>query len=159
MPGDKHAILTPLIGDWDAEMRVFTGPGADPIVSTDLMATREWFLGGRYVEENLSGSFAGNPSARLAIIGYNDLEEGFELATFDTFEPGFMIYQGQADGETISVEGTSIEAGFGPRSTGRYRDLRFDLTIEGERSVQRIFVQYPGEEEFLFVEQIFTPAS
>lgn len=159
MPGDNHMMLDPLIGTWAVEMRVFPGPGADPIVSTDLTATREWILGGRYVEENLSGQFAGNPSARLAIIGYNNLEARYELATFDTFEPGFMIYHGQAEGETVSVEGTSTEAGFGPEPTGRHRDLRFDLMIEGERSVQRIYVQYPGEEEFLFVEQIFTQAN
>lgn len=158
MPGENHAKLDPLIGDWQVEMRVFPGPGAEPIVSDELTATREWILGGRYVEEMLTGTFAGNPSARLAIIGYNNLEDRFELASFDTFEPGFMVYHGAATGDTVSVEGTSIEAGFGPTPTGRHRDIRFDLTIEDDRSVQRIYVQYPGEDEFLFVEQIFTPA-
>ena len=159
MPGENHATLEPLIGDWQVEMRVYPGAEADPIVSTDMQATRTWILGGRYVEEQLTGTFAGNPSARLAIIGYNNLEERFELASFDTFEPGFMIYHGQAEGGTVSVEGTSIEAGFGPMPTGRHRDLRFDIEIEEGRSVQRIFVRYPGEDEYLFVEQIFTPVN
>ncbi len=158
MPGENHTMLEPLIGTWDVEMRVYPAPGADPIVSNEMSATREWILDGRYVEENLSGTFAGFPGARLAIIGYNNLEDRFELASFDTFEPGFMVYNGQSDGGTISVEGVSIEAGFGPDPSGRHRDLRFDIEIEDEKSVHRIFVTYPGEEEFLFVEQIFTPA-
>ncbi|MEM9477862.1 MAG: DUF1579 family protein [Pseudomonadota bacterium] len=158
MPGENHAMLEPIIGRWDVEMRVYPGPGAEPIVSNEMSATREWVLGRRYVQEALSGSFASNPSERLMIIGYNNLEERFELASFDTFEPGFMVYDGQADGTTISVEGVSLEAGFGPTPTGRHRDLRFELTIENERSVQRIFVKFPTEDEFLFVEQIFTPA-
>ncbi|MEL7013665.1 MAG: DUF1579 family protein [Pseudomonadota bacterium] len=158
MPGENHSMLAPLVGRWNVDMRVFPGPGADAIVSSDMSATREWVLGGRYVQEELSGNFAGHPSERLLIIGYINLEEQFELASFDTFEPGFMVYDGQADGPTISVEGVSLEAGFGPTPTGRHRDLRFEMTIEDDRSVQRIFVKYPGEDEFLFVEQIFTPA-
>lgn len=158
MPGENHTMLEPLIGTWNVEMRVYPGQGADPIVSNEMSATREWILGGRYVEENLSGTFAGFPAARLAIIGYNNLETRFELASFDTFEPGFLVYNGDATDGTISVEGVSIEAGFGPEPSGRHRDIRFDIAIEDDRSVQRIFVKYPGEEEFLFVEQIFTPA-
>lgn len=158
LPGDNHAMLDPLIGEWDVEMRVYPGAGADPIVSNEMSATREWVLGGRYVQEELSGTFAGHPSARLLIIGHNNLEEQFELASFDTFEPGFMTYDGLADGNTIAVEGVSLEAGFGPTPTGRHRDIRFEFTIEEDRSVQRIFVKYPAEEEFLFVEQIFTAA-
>lgn len=157
MPGENHAMLEPLIGEWQVEMRVYPGPGADPIVSNEMSSTREWILGGRYVQEKLSGTFAKNPSARLVIIGYNNLEERFELASFDTFEPGFMVYNGHEENGTISVEGVSIEAGFGPTPTGRHRDLRFDIEIEESRSVERIFVRYPGEDEFLFVEQIFTP--
>ncbi|MEM7208827.1 MAG: DUF1579 family protein [Pseudomonadota bacterium] len=157
MPGENHQLLQPLIGAWQVEMRVYPGPGADPILSNDMSATREWILGGRYVKEELTGTFANNPSARLAIIGYNNLEERFELASFDTFEPGFMVYEGRASDGSISVEGVSIEAGFGPTPSGRHRDLRFSIDIEDGRSVERIYVRYPGEQEFLFVEQIFTP--
>lgn len=158
MPGENHSLLQPLIGEWDVEMRVYPRPGADPIVSKDMSATRKWILGKRYVQEELSGVFAGAPSERLAIIGYNNLEEQFELASFDTFEPGFMVYKGDADDKTITVDGISIEAGFGPTPSGRYRELRFEIEIGADRSVQRIFVKYPAEEEFLFVEQIFTEA-
>ena len=158
LPGDQHTVLEPLIGTWNVEMRVYPGPGSDPIISNEMSATREWILGGRYVQEELTGTFAGFESARLAIIGYNNLEQRFEIASFDTFEPGFMVYDGQATDGTISVQGVSIEAGFGPNPSGRHRDLRFDIEIKDGTSVERIFVQYPGEEEFLFVEQIFTSA-
>lgn len=158
LPGEKHAWLEPLVGEWQVEMRVFPGPGAEPIVSRDLTATRELILGGRYLQETLTGTFGGNPSNRLAILGYNNLDGRFELTTFDTFEPGQMVYLGRDEPTAagFSVEGESTEAGFGPTPTGRRRDLRFEFEIEPERSVERIFVRYPGEEEFLFVEQIFT---
>jgi hypothetical protein len=159
MPGPEHAWLDPLAGTWAVEMLVYPGPGAEPITSTDLTATREWILDGRYLKEELRGTFAGNPSARDGLLGYNRLDGRFELVTVDTFEPGQMIYasRGAESPGGFSLYGESVEAGFGPEPTGRARALRFDFEIvDADRNVQRIFVEYPGEEEFLFVEQRFT---
>jgi hypothetical protein len=157
MPGPSHASLEPLIGDWSVEMRVHPAPGADPLVADGLTATREWILGGRYLQEHLSGDVFGVWSERLAILGYNNLEQRFELASFDSFEPGGMIYQGAArpDG-AIELLGESVEAGMGPEPTGRKRAIRFEIEMLDAGSVDRIHVRYPGGEEWLFVEQIFT---
>jgi hypothetical protein len=159
MPGPEHAWLEPLAGEWKVEMLVFPGPGAQPIVSRDLKATRTWALGGRYLHEELRGTFAGSPSARDAVLGYNRLDGRFELVTTDTFEPGQMIYLGRGDetAQRFSLYGESTEAGMGAEPTGRHRELRFEVDIRDANSnVQRIFAKYPGGEEFLFVEQRFT---
>lgn len=157
-PGPMHERLKPLVGTWKVEMRVFPAPGATPIVSKDLRATRTLILGGRYLQEELTGTFGGAPSSRLAILGYNNLDDRFELTTFDTFEPGQMVYLGREapNAGRFSLEGESTEAGFGPEPSGRKRDLRFEFEIAPDRSVERIYVKYPGQPEHLFVEQIFT---
>jgi Protein of unknown function (DUF1579) len=144
---------------WHLECR--NGPGAKPIVSTELTATRALILDGRYLKEELTGQFAGNPSHRIATLGYNALDERFELVTIDTFEPGVMMYHGDKNARAglISLEGASTEAGMGLEPTGRKRDLRFDLEIKPTGSIERIFVKYPGQPEFLFVEQRFTTKS
>ena len=159
MPGPKHKSLDPLVGDWSVEMKVWPVAGAQPIVSNSLTAKREWALGGRYLREEFQGTFAGNLSHRIAMLSYNNLEDRFELSTIDTFEPGQMWYASHgpgADGR-ISMHGESVEAGFGPTPTGRKRSLRFDIEISKGLSVQRIFAKFPGEPEFLFVEQRYTP--
>ena len=160
MPGEKHRWLEPLAGRWNVQMRVWPAPGAAPIESTQLTAVREWILGGRYLREELTGIFAGSPSHRLALMGYNNLERRFELVTVDTFEPGQMSYASHDDGKPglMSLMGENTEAGFGPKPTGRKRSLRFDIEVMGDVNVQRIYVRYPGEAEFLFVEQRFTKA-
>jgi hypothetical protein len=160
LPGEKHRWLEPLLGKWNVQMRVWPAPGAKPIESTQLTATREWILGGRYLREELTGTFSGNPSHRVALLGYNNLEGRFELVTVDTFEPGQMWYASHADGQPglISLHGDNTEAGFGAKPTGRKRSLRFDVEIARDTNVQRIYVRYPGEPEFLFVEQRFTKA-
>jgi hypothetical protein len=159
LPGEKHKWLNPLVGTWNVAMRVWPAPGAQPITANTLTAKREWILGGRYLREELEGEFAGNPSHRIAILSYNNLDERFELSTIDTFEPGQMWYASHAANASnrINLHGDSVEAGFGPAPTGRKRALRFEFEIERDRNVQRIFVKYPAQDEFLFVEQVFTP--
>ncbi|MDX2273418.1 MAG: DUF1579 family protein [Cyanobacteriota bacterium] len=161
MPGEKHTWLDPLVGEWTVEMLVYPEAGAEPITSKDLRASRRKILDGRYIYEELRGVFAGNPSARDGILGYNNLEGRFELVTVDTFEPGQMVYAGRGD-ETpnkFSMLGESTEAGLGSEPSGRKRELRFEFEIlDPDRNVQRIFAKFPGESEFLFVEQRFTRA-
>lgn len=158
MPGDKHKWLEPLAGKWNVEMLVWPAPGAQPITSKGLTATREWVLGGRYLVENLVGNFAGNPSHRIATLSFNNLDERFEMSTIDTFEPGQMWYRSHAVGtaKKIALSGENSEAGFGATATGRKRDLRFEFEILADSNVQKIYVKYPGEAEYLFVEQRFT---
>lgn len=157
-PGEEHAWLEPLVGEWDVAMLVYPGPDAEPFAQPPLTATREMILDGRYLREVLRGDDA---ALREATMGYNRLDGRFELTTVDAYEPGQMVYQGRGD-ETpgmMSLYGESTEAGMGPEPTGRKRDLRFEVEVVGpDENVERIFVTYPGEAEYLFVEQRFTRA-
>lgn len=158
-PGEQHQWLDPLIGEWTVEMLVYPGPGSQPIVSREVTATRRWVLDGRYVREELRGTVFGRPSARDGVIGYNRLDGRFEWVTQDTFEPGQMIYLGrdEASATKFSMWGESTEAGMAPEPTGRKRELRFEFEIPNRNfNVQRIYARYPGQPEFLFVEQRFT---
>ena len=159
LPGAQHRWLDPLVGQWAVEMRVFVAPGQAPLVSKNMLATRSWILGGRYLREELSGIFAGNPSNRVAVLGFNNLDERWELSTIDTFEPGQMAYSGPVRGTPARFElhGESTEAGMGAAPTGRKRSLRFEFeVVNADTNVERIYVKYPAQPETLFVEQIFT---
>jgi hypothetical protein len=161
-PGPEHAWLEPLVGTWDVQMRVFPAAGAEPIAAEGpLRAERVWTLDGRYLREELRGTVFGRAAARDAIMGYNRLDRRVELVTVDTFEPGQMIYVGRGDEGPggFSLYGESVEAGLGADPTGRMRHLRFEWKlVSKDENIQRIFVTYPGESEFLFVEQHFTRA-
>jgi hypothetical protein len=159
LPGAQHQWLNPLVGQWAVEMFVYPAPGQAPIVSKDMSAKREWLLDGRYLREELQGTFAGYPSSRIAVLSFNNLDERWELSTVDSFEPGQMWYAGRSVGSPgrFELHGESTEAGLGPTPTGRKRDLRFEFEItDANKHVQRIYVKYPGAAEQLFVEQRFT---
>lgn len=158
MPGEEHAWLEPLVGEWDVEMLVYPSPDVEPFAQPLMTATREWLLDGRYLREQLLG---GEVVLREGTMGFNRLDGRFELTTVDAYEPGQMVYQGRGDEtpERMSLYGESTEAGMGAEPTGRKRDLRFEFEVLGpDENVERIFVTYPGGEEYLFVEQRFTRA-
>lgn len=158
LPAERHRWLEPLVGTWRVQMSVWPARGAPPIVSSELQAVREWILGGRYLREELVGTFASAQVSRVALIGFNNLDERFELTTVDSFEPGQMWYASHEPGRpgALMLHGTSTEAGMGAEATGRKRDLRFMWEFGDRSGTQRIYVKYPGEPEFLFVEQRFT---
>lgn len=162
LPGAMHRQLAPLVGTWQVTMRVWPAPGVKPFTSDDFTATRTWILGKRYLREDLVGTLGGNPSSRTMFLSYNNLEERYELVSMDSFEPGQMWYMGREvtiSGRVvpgrIEMYGTSAEAGSSEEPTGRLRNLRFELELAADRSVERIYVRYPGQDEFLFVEQVF----
>lgn len=110
------------------------------------------------MRKELSGIVFGNKSARDGVLGYDALDGRFERVAADTFRPGQMVYPGRGD-ETrsgFSLYGESTEAGFSPAHRAPAR-LALRVRHSGaDTNIQRIFAKFPGQPEFLFVEQRFT---
>src|SRR5262245_35943748 len=59
-PGAAHKALDPLVGDWNAEVKMWMEPGAPPTISKGN-AKSTWALRDRYVQAEFSGEFMGTP--------------------------------------------------------------------------------------------------
>lgn len=58
-PGPEHQKLAPLAGDWKYTIKMWMDPSKPPMESTGTIE-RKWILGGRFLEERISGkSFDG----------------------------------------------------------------------------------------------------
>lgn len=51
-PGEGHERPEPLVGEWDTVTTLWMEPGAEPL-QTEGSVTKEWVLGGRFVQERL----------------------------------------------------------------------------------------------------------
>jgi hypothetical protein len=95
-PGDAHKKLDGMVGNWDAVVTSWNKPGDQPMKST---ATSEahWVLGGRWVEEKVTGNFFGMPFNGIGYTGYDNLKKQYVGTWMDNFSTSVMTSTGKQD--------------------------------------------------------------
>jgi hypothetical protein len=106
-PGDHHKALEPMIGNWEAISRFWPDPSAPPETS---LATCEshWILGGRFMQEDVSGVINGMPFHGIGITGYDNFKQQYNYVWMDEMATSLMLASGTADqtGKIITFKGT-----------------------------------------------------
>ena len=105
----EHAAFRPLIGSWRITMT--THPvGGEPITSDAVRADKSWFGAGRYVREEVSGSFGAKPHNKVTVLGFNPTRERYEYVTADDHDAVILLSTsrpGEAgDGREIDLFGS-----------------------------------------------------
>ncbi len=109
-PGDMHKMLANSVGEWDLEFEMFM-PGMEPMKSTGH-STIVAVLGGRYIQEQLSGSFMGMPFEGMNMIGYDNHNKVFTSTWFDTSSTWPITATGTWDKttRTLAMKGVMKDA-------------------------------------------------
>src|SRR5262245_16381154 len=71
-PGAAHKALDPLVGDWNAEVKLWMAPDAPPTI-TKGSAKNTWTLKDRFVQQEFSGEFMGKPFRGISFTGYDNV--------------------------------------------------------------------------------------
>jgi hypothetical protein len=97
-PGPQHAMLAAMAGEFTLTVKMFNEPGAEPEVSTGT-SSRTMILGGRYLEETVRSSVAGQPFEGRGLTGYDNVTRTWWGAWIDTMSTTIMITNGEWDDE------------------------------------------------------------
>lgn len=81
-PGDQHALLRRLVGDWDVAVRTIRD-GAPAVAGRGRMQGKA-ILGGRYVQLDFTYELGGASVAAVQVLGYDALLERFTSSWRDT---------------------------------------------------------------------------
>jgi Protein of unknown function (DUF1579) len=95
-PGEHHKALTPLIGEWKAEVKAYMSPDGPPMVSNGTSKT-EWALDGRFVSEEFKGTVMGKPFHGMGLTGFDNLKQKYVSTWVDTMSTAIMNSEGTAD--------------------------------------------------------------
>jgi hypothetical protein len=103
-PGAQHGRLAKLVGDYITVTKFFPAPGAPPMESGGE-ARLSMSLDGRFLIEEDTGTFAGQPSKSFKMVGYNNASKRYEGIWTYTMSTAMMTLNGtSADkGTTISL--------------------------------------------------------
>ncbi len=106
-PGPEHARLQPLAGKWTYTGKFWMDPSQPPI-ETKGVIERKWILGGRFLEETVSGTgFDGQSGFEgRGLMGYDNGQKKFTYTFACSMGTGTSAGVGEADasGGTIRFQ-------------------------------------------------------
>jgi hypothetical protein len=99
MPGEHHKKLEPLVGKWDADVKMWMDPSKPPSESK-MTAETKWVMGNRYLRMAVKGNFGGMEFEGVGVSGYDNLRQQYVGAWIDNMATGIMRSAGTYDDAT-----------------------------------------------------------
>jgi len=105
-PGTAHKALEPLVGAWNAEVKMWMAPDAPPTI-TKATAQSTWAMNGRFVQQEFNGEFLGKPFRGLSFTGYDNTKKQYNSVWIDDMNTAMHTFEGKADdgGKVVTLEG------------------------------------------------------
>lgn len=126
-PGGEHKKLAEMIGTWAASVKMWNAPGAPPATSSGT-AKNTSVLGGRFIEEDFSGNFMGQPFSGRGYTGYDNVTKQYVGTWMDTWSTGVMTSTGKAD----SANTYSYNATMSDPMSGKAASSAIKITVMGK---------------------------
>lgn len=122
-PGQEHAWLQKLVGDWNAEMTCVMGPDQPPMKSEGTEVTRS--IGGLWTMGEGSGGMPdGSKMTSVITLGYDPQKQRFVGTFIASMMTHMWLYEGTLDGAgkvlTLNTEGPAFGA---EGKMAKYQDI------------------------------------
>lgn len=148
-PGQHHAHLEPMAGEWKQELSWQMSPDQPEMTSTSA-SNAEWVLGGRFLMTTVKGpGMFGSPQPfeGLGIFGYDNGAKKYTYMWCDNMGTMMMISEGgcSEDGRTITLTGSYDDPASGSKKT-----LKTVYEVQSnDRHTMKMYDRTPEGEEFL----------
>ncbi len=138
-PGPQHRRLHLITGNWDSKVMIWANdPGAAPLEFTGS-TTREWVLGGRFMEERHVEHEANEiVYESVSYIGYNRQYGLFEYFRMSSESTGIFVERGRYNPATNSI---TTRGSFNDPATGFTVHIRTEIKIFGPDDHSRVVYQ------------------
>jgi hypothetical protein len=142
-PGEHHKLLAKYAGKWKHTDKMWMDPSQPPMTSEGTTEFR-LIMGGRYLIQEYSGAFMGQPFNGMAITGYDNFREEFKSVWMDDVGTGMMTMTGKFDPATSTL----IQTGKMDDPTTNQKDKPFKMTdrwVNDDTIVSEIFEAPSGK--------------
>lgn len=151
-PGEGHAVLDQLVGDWDYSLKYWSAPGSPPEESKGENEI-EWILGKRFLEMDVEGTSMGQPFKGMGIIGYDNAKNEYISTWIDTMGTGMMSATGTYDASTKTMTETGT---FTDPMSGQQTFKGVTQFVDKDNFTYNMFINSPSGEEVRVMEIIYT---
>ncbi len=129
-PGEAHAFLARMEGEWTATVTMWMDPSGEPTVS-EARSKQEMVMDGRFLHEAVKGEFMGQPFHGMGVSGYNNVTEKYEGTWVDNMSTAVHQYEGTMEGDVLVYH-------------GKYMD-----PVSGEWVKSRSTITMPSDDEII----------
>ena len=98
-PNENHQLLQKLVGDWDYTMKWWMAPDGPADESTGTNEIKS-ILGGRFIEQNVSGTSNGQPFEGRGTMGFDNSKKEYNFVWIDNMGTGMMLSNAAYDPAT-----------------------------------------------------------
>jgi hypothetical protein len=120
-PGEGHKKLEPLVGVWTSTGKCWMDPSAPPSDVTGENV-RTWILGGRFLQDKITGQIPGMPAFEgIGILGYDNATKRYHGYWIDNMSTSQMTSTGSFDasGKVLTTYGECFDPATGQKSKCR----------------------------------------
>jgi hypothetical protein len=152
-PGAPHEELAREAGSWTYVVTMWDGPDAEPMQLGGI-ARKQMVMGGRYLQEEVSGSFMGQEFDGFGVTGYDNVAGEYVSIWFDNHGTAIQQAKGKDDGT-----GTLVFRGeFLAPSGTKVKTRSLTRTIDADHHTYESYMTKPGEKEHLHMRVEYTRA-
>jgi hypothetical protein len=150
-PGAAHGELAQQAGSWTYVVTIWEGPNSEPM-RLEGIAKKTMVMGGRYLQEELSGAFMGQEFTGFGITGYDNVAAEFVSIWLDNMSTTMARSTGKNDGSGTLVFRSEHLSPSGEKL--KTRSL-IDVT-DGDHHTYQAYMTKRGEKEFLHMSVEYT---
>jgi hypothetical protein len=142
-PGEPHKRLEALAGSWDGATKMWLDSSKAPVESKGTSESK-MIMGGRYLEEKVSGEFGGMKFQGQGITGYDNLQKKYTLVWIDNMGTGIWTATGSydADKKTFTYQGEEID----PLSGKKFKNKYVLHLIDKDKYETEMFKEVDGKD-------------
>jgi hypothetical protein len=119
-PGPEHEKLKAMAGTFDVKTSMWVEPNKPPMESTGGTATNKMILGDRFLMQEFSGTFMGEPLNGMVISGYDNLKKKYTSMSIDSQMTSMLTGEGTAEKDgTFTFSTDMIDVITGKVSKGK----------------------------------------
>lgn len=151
-PGEPHKLFASLAGNWITKTKEWVN-SQEPAIESTGSADLKLLLGGRFLQQEITGSMHGKPYSGIWTIAYDNLLKQYVSTWIDTMSTQIFMMSGTAseDGRVIIFTGQHAEVG------GGYMSHRANWKIIDNNTQEFImYGVFHGGEEMKMLEVIYT---
>jgi Protein of unknown function (DUF1579) len=142
--GPEVQAMEPLVGNWKAKILFYQDPTKPPMESEGIM-TRKWIMGGKVLQEDFDGKFAGADFKGMGLMCYDPQKKKYVGTWVDSMSGTIAMSEIAYDAKTKTFTGTMDEI---DPQTGKKAKVRDVLRIvDSDQQVQEMFSTPEGGKE------------